>query len=169
MKAYLWLGFHSLLVLPVFTSLPHRSPSIHPLIYLLAFHPLCSFFTILSSFSPDSFLFYQSPLSSLSHLSPSLCVVALESHQSQLCPSQQHRSGNESLPLRSSFITRLRVGRMEQGGDLYVKSQVSLLGPPYGLFISLECGLTRSRLQGVGSWVKELQPFIFSWWFLLIN
>ncbi|KAL7393281.1 hypothetical protein ABVT39_008912 [Epinephelus coioides] len=58
------------------------------------------------------------------------CVGALQSRQSQWCPSQQHRSGNESLPLlrspetRSSFITRLSGGRTEWDGDRSVQVQL---------------------------------------------
>lgn len=102
MKTYLWLLFHFLLVPPFssfFSPLMYRSPTFSlssPLIYLAPFSslsPLSSPFY--PSLAPLSFLFYLFLYSVIYLL---LCVWALQSRQSQWCPSRQHRSGNESLP-----------------------------------------------------------------------
>lgn len=108
----------------------------------LAFNPIPSFSVFYLSLAPYSVLFYQSLLSPLTHLSTSLRVDALQSHQSRLCPSQQHRSRNESVLLRSpvtrsSFIIQLRGGKAEWSGDFPVEVQDSMLRPPYGHFINL--------------------------------
>lgn len=83
------------------------------------FHPL---------FAPipsNAFLFYQPPLSSLGHLSTSPCVSALQSSQSQLCPSQQHRSGNESLPSGAwwhrALLSPGSVGAGQSGVDICLR------------------------------------------------
>lgn len=105
MKTYLWLLFFFLLVPPVFTflssqvSVPHFLSLSSSHLSAPLFTPFPSFFTFLSlSRTPFFPLLSIVPLFLHSVIYLLLCVGALHSRRSQWCPSQQHRSGNESLP-----------------------------------------------------------------------
>lgn len=166
MKAHVWKLFHLPLALSVVTSLP--SVCICPL--FLPHLSICPLFILFPPFLHFSIRLLQPflpsfipphTLSPLYHLSTSLWVRAL---QSQLCPSQQHRLGNESLPsppLRSTQWHGAPLSPFSQrGGRMGWRSvgviQVSMERPPHRHFISLWCRLAHSRLRRDGGRVKDL-------------